>query len=254
MACKLALRGFERGNGMQQFKERNIVILTGAGISAESGLDTFRDPAGIWAKYDYRRVATPEGFSENPALVHEFYNMRRRETAKSQPNAAHLALARLEREWPGGFLLVTQNIDSLHEKAGSARLRHMHGRLEGALCVACGERFNHCGDMGGTTACLVCAEVGQVRPDVVWFGEVPYFMDEISEALSQADLFLSIGTSGTVYPAAGFAHEARQAGAWTVELNLEASGGQFDTVIEGRASETVPDFIGRLLARSSFRA
>lgn len=235
---------------MQQFKERNIVILTGAGISAESGLDTFRDPTGIWAKYDYRRVATPEGFGENPALVHEFYNMRRREVATRAPNAAHLALARLEKEWPGGFLLVTQNIDTLHEKAGSRKLRHMHGTLAGALCAACGARFAQEGDMSEESACLSCAEVGQVRPDVVWFGEMPYFMEEIFDALATADLFVSIGTSGTVYPAAGFVHEAKQAGAWTVELNLEASGGHFDTIIEGRASETVPDFINSLLSRS----
>ncbi|MCX8998070.1 NAD-dependent deacylase [Rhizobiaceae bacterium BDR2-2] len=234
---------------MQQFRERNIVILTGAGISAESGLDTFRDPDGIWARYDYRRVATPEGFAENPALVHEFYNMRRRETAARAPNAAHLALARLEREWPGGFLLVTQNIDSLHEKAGSSRLRHMHGTLDGALCAGCGARFAQDGDMGTDTVCPSCMQAGQVRPDVVWFGEMPYFMEEIFDALSSADLFISIGTSGTVYPAAGFVREAREAGAWTVELNLEASGGFFDSVIEGRATETVPDFVDRLLAR-----
>jgi len=234
---------------MQQFKERNIVILTGAGISAESGLDTFRDPSGIWAKYDYRRVATPEGFRQDPALVHEFYNMRRREAANREPNAAHLALARLEKEWPGGFLLVTQNIDGFHERAGSQKLRHMHGALDSGLCAGCGARFACEGDMDETSVCPVCAEVGKVRPDVVWFGEMPYFMEEIFDALAASDLFLSIGTSGTVYPAAGFVREAKQAGAWTVELNLEASGGYFDTIIEGRASETVPDFVNRLLAK-----
>lgn len=234
---------------MQQFGERNIVILTGAGISAESGLDTFRDPGGIWAKYDYRRVATPEGFRDDPALVHEFYNMRRREAAGREPNAAHRALARLEREWPGGFLLVTQNIDALHEKAGSSKLLHMHGTLNGALCAACGTRFSHDGDMDTAMRCPQCDVKGRVRPDVVWFGEMPYFMEEITEVLSEADLFVSIGTSGTVYPAAGFVMEAKEAGAWTVELNLEASGGLFDTIIEGRASETVPDFVERLLTR-----
>ena len=234
---------------MQQFKERNIVILTGAGISAESGLDTFRDPSGIWAKYDYRRVATPEGFRQDPALVHEFYNMRRREAANREPNAAHLALARLEKEWPGGFLLVTQNIDGFHERAGSQKLRHMHGALDSGLCAGCGARFALTGDIDETSVCPVCAEVGKVRPDVVWFGEMPYFMEEIFDALAASDLFLSIGTSGTVYPAAGFVREAKQAGAWTVELNLEASGGYFDTIIEGRASETVPDFVNRLLAK-----
>lgn len=234
---------------MQQFKERNIVILTGAGISAESGLDTFRDPSGIWARYDYRRVATPEGFRQDPALVHEFYNMRRREAASRAPNAAHVALARLEKEWPGGFLLVTQNIDGLHERAGSQKLRHMHGTLDSGLCAACGARFPQQGDMDEASSCPVCSEVGKVRPDVVWFGEMPYCMEEIFDSLATADLFLSIGTSGTVYPAAGFVREAKQAGAWTVELNLEASGGYFDTVVEGRASETVPDFVSRLLAK-----
>lgn len=233
---------------MQQFKDRNLVILTGAGISAESGLDTFRDPDGIWAKYDYRRVATPEGYAADPALVHEFYNLRRNEARGSEPNAAHRALARLEREWPGGFLLVTQNIDDLHEKAGSKGVRHMHGTLNGAWCTACDARFPHDGDMGAATVCQSCGAAGQVRPDIVWFGEMPYFMDEIFDALSLADVFISIGTSGTVYPAAGFVHEARQAGAWTIELNLEASGGLFDTIIEGRATHTVPDFINRLLA------
>lgn len=248
---KLANSGAQdsRGRRMQHFKERNVVILTGAGISAESGLDTFRDPSGIWAKYDYRRVATPEGFRDNPALVHEFYNMRRREAAGRVPNAAHLALARLEREWPGGFLLVTQNIDGLHEKAGSEKVRHMHGTLDGGLCSGCGSRFMQRSDMDEQSVCPACREVGTVRPDVVWFGEMPYFMDEISDAISTADLFISIGTSGTVYPAAGFVQEAKQAGAWTVELNLEASGGHFDTIIEGRASETVPDFITRLIEK-----
>ena len=233
---------------MQPFTERNIVILTGAGISAESGLDTFRDPDGIWAKYDYRRVATPEGFAADPDLVHEFYNMRRREAAKCAPNPAHAALARLQREWPGGFLLVTQNIDGLHEGAGSTDVLHMHGTLSGGLCAACGARFPGPAEMITASVCPACAEAGSVRPDVVWFGEMPYGMDEISDALAMADLFVSIGTSGTVYPAAGFVRLAKEAGAWTVELNLEASGAHFDTIIEGRASETVPAFVERLLA------
>ena len=233
---------------MQPFMERNIVILTGAGISVESGLDTFRDPDGIWAKYDYRRVATPEGFASDPDLVHEFYNMRRKEAARCAPNPAHAALARLEREWPGGFLLVTQNIDGLHEAAGSQKVTHMHGTLSGALCAACGARFAGSADMSVESTCPACQETGPVRPDVVWFGEMPYFMDEISDALSMADLFVSIGTSGTVYPAAGFVRLAKQSGAWTVELNLDASGAHFDTIIEDRASETVPAFVERLLS------
>jgi len=230
----------------------SIVILTGAGISAASGLDTFRDKGGIWAQYDYREVATPQGFSRNPGKVHAFYNMRRRQALSVQPNAAHVALAWLEREWRGDFLLVTQNVDGLHEAAGSQRLLHMHGQLNSALCRACGERTNWTADMDVSSACPVCGEVGRVRPDIVWFGEMPYHLDEIEDALAGADLFVSIGTSGTVYPAAGFAVEARRRGAMAVELNLEPTSpgtDLFSDSIEGPAEETVPLFVERLLAR-----
>jgi len=230
----------------------SIVILTGAGISAASGLDTFRDKGGIWAQYDYREVATPQGFARNPDKVHAFYNMRRRQALTVKPNAAHLALARLEREWHGDFLLVTQNVDGLHEAAGSQKLLHMHGELNSALCQSCGKRMGWADDMEASSSCPACQEVGSLRPDIVWFGEMPYHMDKIGEALSGADLFVSIGTSGMVYPAAGFALQARAGGAFTVELNLEPSSPDTDLFmdcIEGRAEETVPLWVDRLLSR-----
>jgi NAD-dependent deacetylase len=232
---------------MADFK--HIVILTGAGLSAESGLATFRDKDGIWSKYDYRDVATPEGFKRNPLLVHDFYNQRRRAHEGVRPNAAHLALARLEHEYQGEVVVVTQNIDALHEAAGSKNLIHMHGELLRALCAACGARHPWEADMGLETLCPSCARPGDMRPDVVWFGEMPYHMEAIAEQLGAADLFLSIGTSGNVYPAAGFVAEARANGAHTVELNLEPSEGAsfFAEAIHGPATEIVPAYVERLL-------
>jgi NAD-dependent deacetylase len=231
----------------------NIVVLTGAGLSAESGLATFRDKDGIWAQYDYREVATPEGFERNPALVLDFYNQRRRQNAHVEPNAAHFALARLEEEHPGDVLIVTQNIDPLHEVAGSRNLIHMHGEIVKALCADCGARHEWgLRDILPESECPSCGVQGRMRPDVVWFGEMPYHMERIADALSACDLFLSIGTSGTVYPAAGFVHEARRAGAYTVELNLEASEGAslFHERIRGRATEVVPSYVERLICEA----
>ena len=227
----------------------SIVILTGAGISAESGVDTFRDACGIWSKFDYREVATPQGFARNPRLVHDFYNQRRRGLAGVAPNAAHFALARLEHAFDGGFLLVTQNIDDLHERAGSSRLIHMHGELGQALCTNCGNRLHWPGDMDVDTMCPACHSTGTIRPDVVWFGEMPYHMGRIERALETCDLFVSIGTSGSVYPAAGFVEEARRHRAHTVELNLEPSEGisLFAEAEHGKATEIVPAFVERLL-------
>lgn len=229
---------------------RNIVVLTGAGLSAESGISTFRDKNGVWAKYDYRQVATPEGFRADPVLVHDFYNMRRRAHANVKPNAAHFALAKLEREHAGTVLIVTQNIDALHEAAGATRLVHMHGELMKALCASCGERHVWAVDLGVETPCPACGKAGAMRPDVVWFGEMPYEMDRINQALIEADLFISIGTSGNVYPAAGFVASACEAGAHTVELNLEPSEGAslFLEAIYGPATQIVPAFIDKLLA------
>lgn len=230
----------------------SIVVLTGAGVSAESGVETFRDKDGIWSRVNIEDVATPQGFARNPAMVHDFYNMRRRGLPGVKPNAAHFALAKLERAFGGDFLLVTQNIDDLHERAGSTKLIHMHGELAKALCTACELRSPWAADMDATSACPVCGSVGHLRPDVVWFGEMPYQMDRISRALGRCDLFISIGTSGNVYPAAGFVEEARLAGAHTVELNLEPSEGArlFDEAHHGRATELLPEFVDQLLGNS----
>jgi NAD-dependent deacetylase len=229
---------------------KNIVVLTGAGLSAESGLHTFRDKDGIWSKYDYRELATPEGYRRNPGLVLDFYNQRRSQAAHVTPNAAHLALARLEAEYPGRVLIVTQNVDPLHEMAGSQKLIHMHGEILKSFCVACGTRHSpgH-EDVTLASVCTACEKPGKMRPDVVWFGEMPYHMEAIYGALAACDLFVSIGTSGTVYPAAGFVLEASGAGAHTVELNLEPSEGisGFKEAIHGRATEVVPAFVERLL-------
>lgn len=226
-----------------------IVILTGAGLSAESGLGTFRDKDGVWTKYDLSKVATPEGFARDPVLVHEFYNARRRGLLKAQPNAAHHALARLERKHAGAVTIVTQNIDNLHEASGSKRLIHMHGELLKSLCAHCGATQPCQGDLSTDLVCPACSKRGGMRPDVVWFGEMPYHMDDIEDLLAEADLFVSIGTSGTVYPAAGFVAAARTFGARTLELNLEASEGArlFDEAIEGPATEIVPAWVERLL-------
>ncbi len=229
---------------------KNIVILTGAGLSAESGLHTFRDKDGIWSKYDYRDVATPEGYWRNPSLVHDFYNERRRQNANVKPNAAHIALARLEAHYPGDVLIVTQNIDPLHEMAGSKNLIHMHGEIVKALCASCESR-HPIGqeDLSVSSVCPACAKQGTLRPDVVWFGEMPYRMEDIYRALAACGLFISIGTSGTVYPAASFVLEAVRAGARTVELNLEPSEGigGFRDAIHGRATEIVPAYVEKLL-------
>lgn len=234
-----------------------IVVLTGAGISAESGISTFRDKDGLWSKVDYRDVATPEGFARDPERVLAFYNMRRKASAEAKPNAAHFALARLEQEHAarngGQVLVVTQNVDSLHEAAGTVNLLHMHGLHRQALCNHCGARHPwglEAPALALDLACPACNRTRGMRPDVVWFGEMPYHMQEIAEALSIADLFISIGTSGNVYPAAGFVAEARKAGAHTVELNLEPSEGfsMFHEARHGRATEIVPDFVDELLA------
>ena len=229
---------------------KRIFILTGAGVSAESGLGTFRDKDGIWTKYDLSRVATPEGFAADPGLVHDFYNARRANAASARPNAAHEALARLQAEYPGEVLIVTQNVDDLHERAGSRGVVHMHGQLARALCAACGARWDAPHEMWPEDACPSCSATA-TRPDIVWFGEVPYAMDAIAEALREAEIFAAIGTSGQVYPAAGFAEEARRRGAHCVELNLEPSelAPVFHEHLTGPASEIVPDWVESLLTR-----
>lgn len=221
------------------------MILTGAGISAESGLGTFRDEGGLWAQHKIEDVATPEGFARDPELVQRFYNMRRAEAAKAVPNAAHRALAALEAVHD--VLIVTQNVDGLHEAAGSKNVLHMHGSLARAMCATCQARWDAPLVMTVSDACPSCGEKA-TRPDIVWFGEIPYGMEKIDAALSQATLFASIGTSGNVYPAAGFVAEARRLGVPTVELNLEPSAGysMFDEVRIGPASKTVPEWVADL--------
>jgi NAD-dependent deacetylase len=232
-----------------------IVILTGAGISAESGIATFRDKDGIWAKVDLMDVATPEGFARNPKLVLDFYNKRRRDSASAKPNAGHLALAKLEAEHTarngGTVLLVTQNIDLLHEAAGSRNIIHMHGQANQFLCNHCLARHPWgAEELQIATECPSCSRAGGLRPDVVWFGEMPYHMELIQEELAQADLFLSVGTSGNVYPASGFVAAARRHGAHTVELNLEPSEGAslFHEAHHGPATRVVSMYVDRILA------
>lgn len=229
---------------------RRIVILTGAGISAESGLGTFRDKDGLWTKYDLRDVATPEGFARNPHLCHDFYNARRRNLLDAVPNAAHAALARLERDHPGRVLIVTQNVDDLHERAGARNVLHMHGELKKSRCGDCHTVFDWGTDMDVDTVCPVCRRPGFMRPHVVWFGEMPFHMNRIAAELAACDLFISIGTSGNVYPAAGFVADVRAQGrAHTVELNLEPSdrADDFEEHIHGPATRIVPAFVDRLL-------
>lgn len=225
-----------------------IVILTGAGISAESGLGTFRDENGLWTRYRLEDVATPEGFAADPDLVHDFYNARRANCRGAAPNAAHEALARLEADGRHAVLIVTQNVDDLHERAGSRNVLHMHGELARALCAACGHRFDAPEAMATQDPCPACATPA-LRPDVVWFGEMPYHMEEIWDALAEADLFVSIGTSGNVYPAAAFVGHASRAGARTLELNLERSVGadDFDAGRYGPATVVVPAWVAELL-------
>lgn len=234
---------------------RNIVILTGAGVSAESGIDTFRSAGGLWEQHRVEDVATPEGFARDPNLVLRFYDMRRAAIQTKQPNAAHMALGRLEREWPkrvpgGSVTLVTQNVDDLHERGGSLSVIHMHGQHLTVWCTNCDTRHRWTGPLLDRPPCPACS-APYLRPDVVWFGEVPYRMDEIFAALRDADLFVSIGTSGAVYPAAGFVQTARELGAATLELNLERSQGSqwFHETRLGPASEIVPAWVEELLTR-----
>ncbi len=226
----------------------NIVILTGAGISAESGLATFRGPGGLWEGHRVEDVCTPAALAADPELVHRFYDDRRAALATVEPNAAHRALARLDAEWPAELLIVTQNVDDLHERAGTTRLIHMHGRLLSALCAACGDQGPWAGRLSPGTACGTCDSLS-LRPDIVFFGEMPYLMDAIDAAIRDCDLFVSIGTSGAVYPAAGFVQTARYAGAATLEMNLEPSLGSacFAETRIGAASGLVPEWVDSLL-------
>ena len=227
---------------------RNIVVLTGAGISAESGLRTFRADDALWEDLRVEDVASPQGFRRDPALVQRFYDARRESVIAAEPNAAHRALARLDDEWGGELLIVTQNIDDLHERAGARRVLHIHGEVLSAWCVACDDRHRWTGALLEGPPCPSCGEVA-LRPDIVWFGEMPYEMDRIFVALARAELFVSIGTSGAVYPAAGFVQQAKSVGARALELNLERSQGSawFDETRLGPASELVPVWVEEIL-------
>lgn len=227
----------------------NIVILTGAGISAESGLATFRSPDGLWEGHRVEDVCTPEALARDATLVHRFYDERRAKLKEVAPNPAHAALAALDAAWPGELLIVTQNVDDLHERAGAKRLLHMHGELCSALCAACGKAVLWTDPLPPRSVCSGCKRAS-LRPDIVFFGEMPYEMDRIYAAIEAADLFVSIGTSGAVYPAAGFVQAARHAGARTVELNLDPSAGSdhFHESRMGPASRLVPELVTQLLA------
>jgi NAD-dependent deacetylase len=229
---------------------RKIVILTGAGISAESGLATFRGPDGLWEGHRVEDVATPEAFRRDPALVQAFYDARRARLKEVEPNPAHRALARLDAEWPGELLIVTQNVDDLHERAGARRVLHMHGELKSAWCLGCGARTRWEEELSSGPACPGCGAAESLRPDIVWFGEMPYEMDRIDRALAEADLFVSIGTSGAVYPAAGFVQTARYLRVPTLEINLEPSQGSyfFEESRIGRAGELVPAWVEEMLS------
>ncbi len=238
---------------MPLFNQRNIeqiVVLTGAGVSAESGLSTFRDADGLWEKHDPMEVATPEAFARDPGLVYRFYNARRNQLRGVEPNAAHRALARLQREFHGDVFLVTQNVDDLHERGGSLQVCHMHGELANVLCGHCQGTTSNIADYDGNTTCPNCGRHGGMRPDVVWFGEIPYHMEEIGNRLVECDLFIAVGTSGTVYPAAGFVQEALRYGAMTVEVNKEVSevSGLFHQQRKGAATAEVTALIEELLA------
>lgn len=227
----------------------SIVILTGAGISAESGLPTFRDKDGLWEGHRVEEVATPEAFARSPELVHRFYNLRRAALAEVEPNAAHRALARLQREHPGKVTLITQNVDDLHERAGSTAVIHMHGQLLKVRCTRCDHVACWSGDLGTDTACPNCGKPGNLRPDIVWFGEMPHHMETIAEALQGADVFVAVGTSGHVHPAAGFVGEARLAGAETIEINNAGTlvSDRFHHHFTGPATIEVPRWVDEVL-------
>ncbi|PIJ51958.1 NAD-dependent protein deacylase [Erwinia sp. OLTSP20] len=249
-------RIFERDRNLEiaRYPLPRVVVLTGAGISAESGIRTFRSSDGLWEDHRVEDVATPEGFVRNPALVQAFYNARRQQLQQADilPNPAHLALARLETVLGDNLLVVTQNIDNLHERAGNTNVIHMHGELLKVRCSHSGQILHWTGDVGENDRCHCCQFPAPLRPHVVWFGEMPLQMDEIYQAIAAADYFLAIGTSGHVYPAAGFVHEAKLQGAHTIELNLEPSlvNSEFDEKIYGPASDVVPAWVASFLQQT----
>lgn len=241
----------ELNSASQGDKHPKIVVLTGAGISAESGISTFRDVNGLWEQHRIEDVASPEAFATNPDMVHRFYDARRAQLLTVEPNEAHFALARLEETFPGEVLIITQNVDDLHERAGSKNVIHMHGELLSALCAACGASNKHLTDLGDRPACKSCGQ-RELRPDIVWFGENVRGQELIYPAIANCETFVVIGTSGIVYPAAGLVFEARANGAKTVLINLETDthSDVFDQAYVGRAAECVPIWVAEELRRS----
>lgn len=234
---------------------KHILVLTGAGISAESGIPVFRAEDGLWENHRVEDVATPEGFERNPQLVHDFYNTMRRSVKEKQPNPAHLALTKLQTELEkqgGTVTIVTQNIDDLHEKAQSHNVIHMHGELNSILCQHCGKSYEWHEDCDGTTVCKFCGHK-TMRPDIVWFGEIPYHMEAIEREIQKCDLFMAIGTSGVVYPAAGFVSYCSRQGKPCLEFNLtsSANSGVFTQSYLGKAGTTLPAFVDYLLTHGT---
>ena len=227
--------------------KKSIVISTGAGISAESGIKTFRDQNGLWENHNIEEIATPEGFERNPSLVHQFYNKRRSQLKNVKPNAAHLALAELEKKWNGDFFLITQNVDDLHHRAGTKKMFSIHGELKKARCVDCKVSFSWEDDLGVESECPGCQQKNCLRPDIVWFGELPYFMDQVYEKIADCQLFIAVGTSGNVHPAAAFSQHAINA--HKIEVNLQPSlvAASFDEVIVGPATEKIPELVNAIL-------
>lgn len=229
----------------------NLVLLTGAGLSAESGVPTFRGVDGLWEGHRIEEVASPEAFKKTPERVHQFYNLRRAALKTVEPNEAHHALVRLEKAWPGSLIHVTQNVDDLNERAGAQKLLHMHGELKKVRCTSCRSVMHWEEDLTLSSFCPECSRAGKLRPDIVWFGEMPYYIEEITRALETVDIFICIGTSGVVYPAAGFARLAAEKGASRlIEINLEPTGisGYFTEQHHGLASLEVPRLVEELLA------
>ncbi|WP_262693811.1 NAD-dependent deacylase [Kordiimonas aquimaris] len=231
-------------------KYKNIVVLTGAGISAESGVATFRDNGGLWEQHRVQDVATPEAFARDPELVQRFYNARRQNVGSVEPNAAHVALANLEQASDTHVTIITQNVDDLHERAGSKNVLHMHGELCKVRCIHCNSVHHWQGDCTQQTKCPKCGAMPALRPHIVWFGEIPFYMDEIEDLLYKCDLFVSVGTSGTVYPAAGFVNAINAYGrAHTAEINLEPSEGisNFAEARHGKAGDLLPVFVEEII-------
>lgn len=240
-------------NAIEQTAERlaerlrdggKLTILTGAGVSAESGVPTFRDMGGLWRNFDIMEVATPEAFARNPELVHSFYNERREKLPTVSPNAAHRAIAKLEETLGSRLVLITQNVDDLHERGGSTRVWHMHGELLKIRCAGCRVVIDWVAPLSTSDACDRCG--GRMRPHIVWFGEIPFHMDDVIPEALECEAFMSVGTSGVVYPAAGFAAQAQARGALTVEVNLERTASTFDAQLVGKAAEILPALTERL--------